>query len=63
MRTFGPDHPDVAATHNNIGNVLDDMGMPEEALEMLLKSNDVKIKVYGQEHPVVADTKVCHLNT
>ena len=37
--------PDVAASHVNIGNVLDDMGNPEEALVELKKGLDVLVSV------------------
>jgi hypothetical protein len=40
----------VAASHVNIGNVLDDMGNPEEALVELRKGLDVLVSVYGHEH-------------
>ena len=42
--------PDVATSHMNIGNVLDDMGNPEEALVELMKGLDVLVSVYGHEH-------------
>ena len=42
--------PDVAASHVNIGNVLDDMGNPEEALVELKKDLDVLVSVYSHEH-------------
>jgi hypothetical protein len=35
----------VAASHVNIGNVLDDMGNPEEALVELRKGLDVLVSV------------------
>ena len=38
----------------NIGNVLDDMGTPEEALVELKKGLDVLVSVHGQEHLHVA---------
>ena len=34
----------------NIGNVLDDMGNPEEALVELKKGLDVLVTVHGHEH-------------
>ena len=40
----------MAASHVNIGNVLDDMGNPEEALVELKKGLDVLVSVYGHEH-------------
>ena len=40
----------MAASHVNIGNVLDDMGNPEEALVELKKDLDVLVSVYSHEH-------------
>jgi len=42
--------PDVPASHVNIGNVLDDMGNPEEALVELKKDLDVLVSGYSHEH-------------
>ena len=39
------------------------MGEYEKALEYHNKDLAITIKVHGPEHLVVADTKVCHLNT
>ena len=41
----------------SIGNVLDDQGKPDEALAMHQKSLDIKLKVFGSNHPLVANTK------
>ena len=41
----------------NIGNVLDDMGNPEEALVELKKGVDVLVSVNGYEHISVASSK------
>ena len=41
----------------SIGNVLDIQGKPEEALAMHQKSLDIKLKVFGPDHPLSADTK------
>jgi hypothetical protein len=45
--TSGQDHPDVAASYNNIANIYDDQGKYEEALEMHTKSLDIKTRMYG----------------
>ena len=41
----------------SIGSVLDDQGKYPEALEYYNKSLEIMIKVHGQDHPLVADTK------
>ena len=45
----------------SIGVVHCNMGENEKALEYFNKSVNIKIKVYGQDHPLVADTKVGQL--
>ncbi len=55
-RVFGSDHPDVAASYNNIGNVYDSLGKCEEALEYYQKALEIDIKVSGQDHPDVASS-------
>jgi tetratricopeptide (TPR) repeat protein len=51
---FGSDHPDVAASYTNIGNVYDSQGQYERALEYYQKGLEINIKVSGQDHPDVA---------
>ena len=46
----------------SIGVVHRNMGENGKALEYYNKSLEIKIKVHGQDHLVVADTKVLHLN-
>ena len=48
--TSGQDHPDVAASYNNIANIYDDQGKYEEALEMHTKSLDIKTRMYGVDN-------------
>ena len=57
-RVFGSDHPDVAASYNNIGEVCRKQGKYEEALEVYTKSLDMMTRIYGGDnHPSVADSK------
>ena len=50
--------PDVAKSYGNIGNVLDDMGKPEEALVHMQKGLEIELKLLGSDHPDVAVSKV-----
>ena len=45
----------------SIAAVYNKMGENEKALEYHNKSLEIKIKVFGQDHPHVADTKVGQL--
>ena len=47
----------MRSTLCSIGTVLDKMGKPEEALENYNKSLEIKIRVLGLEHPLVAATE------
>ena len=52
---FGSDHPDVAASYNNIASIYQTQGKYEEALELHSKSLDIKTRIYGGDnHPDVA---------
>ena len=53
----GQDHPDVASSYNNIGNVYDHQGKYEEALVQYRRALEIKIRVFGQDHPGVAKSK------
>ncbi|MGA9520166.1 MAG: serine/threonine-protein kinase [Myxococcaceae bacterium] len=50
LKVYGPDHPEVAAIHNNIGMVLAN-GRPREALPHLEKSLAIFERALGREHP------------
>ena len=54
----GDNHPDVAASYNNVGNIYQKQGKYEEALEMLSKSLDIMTRIHGGDnHPDVAMSK------
>ena len=48
------EHPDTAASYNNIGTVHDKMGDYSQALECHFKSLKIREKVLGFEHPDTA---------
>ena len=54
IKVSGQDHPDVATSLMNVGNVLRAMEKYEEALVQHQKSLDIKIRVVGSDHPDVA---------
>ena len=47
-----------AFLQENIGIVLDDMGKPEEAMELHQEVLRVRVATLGPDHPDVADTQV-----
>ena len=51
------DHPDVAASYNNIANIYDDQGKYEDALVQYQKALEIQTRVFGSDHPDVADSK------
>ena len=57
LKVYGPDHPEVAALHNNISNVLVN-GQPGEAITHLEKSLAIVERAYGPDHPDIAATLV-----
>jgi len=52
--TYGPDHPNVAAGVNNLGNVLQDLGDMEGAKKMFERALAIDEATYGPDHPDVA---------
>ena len=53
---LGKEHPDTAATYNNIGGVYRAQGDYAKALEYYRKANAVFLSVLGEEHPYTQDT-------
>ena len=58
LASLGREHPGVAGTYNNIGEVYRQQAKYPEALNMYQKSLDINIKVHGCNHPLVASTMV-----
>ncbi len=50
VKVYGPDHPDVAGVHNNIGLVLSNL-RPRDALPHLEKSLAIFERALGPDHP------------
>jgi tetratricopeptide (TPR) repeat protein len=51
-----PDHPDTAATYNNMALVYDNQGEYTQALAFYDKSLAISLKTLGPEHPDTAET-------
>ena len=56
---YGTEHPDTAASYNNIGLVYSNLGDYDTALEYYLKALAVQENVLGTEHP---DTAISYNN-
>jgi hypothetical protein len=52
-KVLGPEHPDVAGTLNNLGNVYDDQGNYPLAEQALSRALAIEEKVQGPERPEV----------
>ena len=46
----------MAASYNNIGMVYDSQGKYEEALEVYQKALEIRTRVFGSDHPDVANS-------
>ena len=55
-KVLGKEHPDTAATYNNIAGVYDSQGDYPKALEWYQKALAIDEKVSGKEHPDTATT-------
>jgi tetratricopeptide (TPR) repeat protein len=47
---LGPDHPDVAAVHNNIGLLLRNMGRARDGAEHLERALEIALAAFGRGH-------------
>ncbi len=56
LKTFGPEHSDVANFYNNLGNVHYSQRDYPKAIEYHVKSLAIRLKTFGAEHPHVADS-------
>ncbi|CAF4262981.1 unnamed protein product [Rotaria sordida] len=52
-----PNHPDLAASYNNIGAVYDNMGEYSKALSYYEKAQDIWKKSLTSNHPHIAVVK------
>ena len=55
--TLGKDHPDVAATYNNMGAVYDHQADYPRALEYYQMALDIKLGTLGKDHPRTKDVQ------
>ena len=55
-RTYGPDHPEVAKTLNNLGAAYCSLGDYAKQRDMLERALAIKERAYGRDHPEVAIT-------
>ena len=53
-KVYGENHPNTAASYNNIGGVYAAQGNYAEALEYHEKSLAIRLKVFGETHPDIA---------
>ena len=65
LKTLGNQHPSVATSYTNIGNIWCLKGEYDKALEFYQKCRDIRLKILGAEHPLVASTNnnignICH---
>ena len=56
MKTLGGEHPDVAATYNNIGMVWNNNGDYDKALEYCILSAQIRFKKLGADHKLTKNT-------
>ena len=56
LATHGEQHPDTAATYNNMASVSYNRGRIDSALEYYGKSLAIKLATLGEQHPDTATT-------
>ncbi len=50
-QALGPDHPDVAASLNNLGAAVNKLGRPGESLDFFTRAADIWTRALGPDHP------------
>ena len=53
----GSDHPDVAASKENIGLVFEAMGKKSQAKQMFTEAAGIRRKVLGADHPLTKQSE------
>jgi tetratricopeptide (TPR) repeat protein len=51
---FGENHPDTAASYNNLAGLYDLQGRYAEAEPLYIKAKDIREKMFGETHPYTA---------
>ncbi len=54
LRTFGEEHPTIAATLNNLGGALSSKGQYDKAIIFYKKALKSDLNIFGEHHPNVA---------
>ena len=57
LKTYGPQHPNVATDRHNLGRVLQELGDLQGAKAQIEQALESDIKTYGPQHPNVAATR------
>ena len=58
LASLDPVHPELAMSWSNLGGIQRSLGMLPEARDALVKGLEIKIKVFGADHPSVGVTQV-----
>ncbi len=56
-KTYGSDHPEVATTLNNLGNVLREQGQLDEAKNLFQRALRIFQEVLGDDHEKTANVR------
>jgi tetratricopeptide (TPR) repeat protein len=58
--SLAPDHQYVASALTELGSVLTELGLPQEAEPLLLRAVDIRTQDYPSTHPLVAATNTVY---